>query len=697
MSEGDLSYRLQASGLLLKWSGQIDHEKILALLQRTGELTWHSIVRETSTHTHAACGFRQRRNIRSVAHFDLDGVHPDVTKLTSKIDAINIYLEHRKKGNDLLSQSVFGPAALPSVLTSSLTSGADGQQQERRNDHVTIAAAISELRVALDSGDETARKDTVQMYWEVLEVELSKDERTIADFIATGGLCIVVKALKSNCFVICGFGCAMLEHIVYFYFFVDPQCDERSICRDIRLLHDAGAFKALINILRRSRFDELLTQRVVHLVGDIILGSRNLSDRYIGIFKNATFTSHLLHAMDRYPFNKMICYSVCDTIYSLCNENVKMKLQLLKWDFYRETHSEWIASDEERTNRVRICHVESILLSVLENHTDLQAVGLMAIYALAFNQKKPFALRGFESVLIGEVIRDSSDFGHLPQYPLYEIVDGLGAEILQHLRDAYVRFTLAPLEILAYPPIDDRPHPLAKPNPSFRGRHPCVGLSPADLFVTAAVKTRDVFIHEMRSLIFVLDRGLFRYQQRTCQRDQRFDVTAADDDDFSSSIIRDSKALLRELTRRLGAYIMSSRTAMASATTNATATANATASHSHDFEALTTAMTREFCACRQRQRDRGAAAYDLHRSVNSKIRACITLATRAFTVYRKGQHNDVAVTEEDNFVALIDENIRMIEKNNMRGYLAQARALIYDFEDLISTMTHAFSAIESVR
>ena len=531
----------------------------------------------------------------------------------------------------------------------------------------------------------------------VLDVELSKQGEltnlggAIFDY---GGISVAVTAMSSDWLTICECGCTILFHIVYFYRYFSPKCDALYIRTYTRLLRDAGAFRALIDALERFPPDEALTERILHVVRVILGGIQNLSATNMSIFIDPTYTfpTYLLHAMLRYPSNKDICDSGCTIIHSICNDNAQMKRLLMNWRPTRDSSSTWRVV-VDITSR-DLPSVDDILLRVLSRHPDLQAVGLMAIYAIIFNKNKLYLhyYRQFEHSSIGRIIRDAKDFGYLPQYPLYKFVaelDENGAQILQHLCQAYSSFTLAPLEcrpVDEYRPADQHPAP---------DQHVPADPVLASILTNPAHLKHRALTRDLKNVIASISKEFGVYKSRL-----RFDlarksgVPVAFDEQVRLMLqmppVRDAEALIKGLTRRLGAYTMRRDSGMDEAEQSARA---------RDFEAFTAAMTREFSTHQQCQRDTYTAAYDAHRALTCEMRAVISAISRQFSTY---QQRLTAFSEEydnvrDDFVALRSGLTAEIAAHNKRGTASREQALLRDFEALIITMTREASAYQLPR
>jgi hypothetical protein len=177
---------------------------------------------------------------------------------------------------------------------------------------------------------------------------------------------------------------------------------------------------------------------------------------------------------------------------AVCHGDAKAVLLFSKWRPFGYTGTKWDISKEERPTNRESPDVEWILLNVLLNHADLQAVGLTAISAVAARFHTP------NNIFIGRVIRDITDFGFLPQYPLYESVAELDehtAKIFELLRKQYASFAFAPLE---YRPFSVEYHqhaPAAQYLPTGSG-----------MFFSAAQEKRIALEHEMRNLITTIHR-----------------------------------------------------------------------------------------------------------------------------------------------------------------------------------------------
>ena len=113
-------FRFSSQGAHFTISGHVEPGLILAMLrskQPTKPLRWYSICWETSDeanaydHTHFACEWQTRLDIRDARAFDINGVHPHLAKITGRAHAIQIYDIYHKKQEPrlLLSQSETSP------------------------------------------------------------------------------------------------------------------------------------------------------------------------------------------------------------------------------------------------------------------------------------------------------------------------------------------------------------------------------------------------------------------------------------------------------------------------------------------------------------------------------------------------------------------------------------------------------------
>ena len=120
-------FRMQPrNGVHITYKGHIDHGLILGLLAQHGQLLWHSVVHELGhantmdgddtaqyAHTHAACNWERRPNIRRATVWDttVDGetVHPHIQNIRDMAHATTIYEVYHRKEPVLLSQSERGP------------------------------------------------------------------------------------------------------------------------------------------------------------------------------------------------------------------------------------------------------------------------------------------------------------------------------------------------------------------------------------------------------------------------------------------------------------------------------------------------------------------------------------------------------------------------------------------------------------
>ena len=120
-----MAFRLQTKGVHLTYKGHIDHDVLKEKLQQSKQVQWFSIVWESSDgensydHTHAACGWISKVDIRRATYFDVtlngENVHPHIQNILTPSHANTLYTTYHTKAVISITQSEMGPGQLAST------------------------------------------------------------------------------------------------------------------------------------------------------------------------------------------------------------------------------------------------------------------------------------------------------------------------------------------------------------------------------------------------------------------------------------------------------------------------------------------------------------------------------------------------------------------------------------------------------